>query len=268
MGVLQYRLHRRRSRLGSGATLTPDDPNAGTTARHLRDQRRRNVVAQAALRHRCGANEHGQLRQCTRRLGSGTGSDTSSAGTIVATTDGGATWRPQSAGTDWALSGVTFVDARHGWLPEGESIYATTDGGVTWTKHDAGMPVTAVSFVDDLHGYAVGPGGAMATTVDGGATWQVCGTTTPAAGLPTPPFGHVGVSPLIVGLAFPDATHGWAVAGHTILATTDGGDTWTGRTVSADLTGVSFPDTAHGWAWVPPAWPTSAQRSSTQMMAG
>jgi hypothetical protein len=56
------------------------------------------------------------------------------------------------------LSGVTFIDAEHGWLPEGASIYATTDGGATWTPHDAGISTTAVSFVDDLHGYAVGEG--------------------------------------------------------------------------------------------------------------
>ncbi len=167
----------------------------------------------------------------------GTGSDMGGAGIVFATTDGGATWSPQSAGTDWDLSGVTFVDATHGWLPEGSSIYATTDGGATWTAHDAGISTTAVSFADDLHGYAVGPGGAMATTTDGGLTWQARSTTTPGGGVP-----------LLSALAFPDATNGWAVGDHVILATADGGATWTSQTVGADLTGVSFPDTTHGWA--------------------
>ena len=98
----------------------------------------------------------------------GTGSDMGGAGIVFATSDGGATWRAQSAGTAWDLRGVTFVDANHGWLPEGNSIYATTDGGATWTAQAVGIPVTAVSFADDLHGYAVGAAGGLATTSDGG----------------------------------------------------------------------------------------------------
>ena len=40
-----------------------------------------------------------ELRQHKGRLGLGHGSDLGGAGTIVATTDGGATWSAQSAGT-------------------------------------------------------------------------------------------------------------------------------------------------------------------------
>jgi photosystem II stability/assembly factor-like uncharacterized protein len=168
----------------------------------------------------------------------GSGSDMGGAGTIVATTDGGATWSPQSAGTDWDLSGITFVDAEHGWLPEGDSIYATTDGGAGWTAHDAGIAsVTAVSFANDLDGYAVGAAGGMATTTDGGQTWQSRSATTPATGFP-----------LLGGIVFPDASHGWTFGGSQLLSTTDGGATWASQTMSAGLGALSFPDISQGWA--------------------
>ena len=168
----------------AGYTIIPDDPNAGSTAAIFATS-----DGGASWHKQHFATDAGWMNMVSfvntnDGWAVGNGSDMGGAGTIVATTDGGATWSPQSAGTDWDLSGITFVDAEHGWLPEGDSIYATTDGGTTWAAHDAGIAVTAVSFADDLHGYGVGPGGAMATTTDGGATWQVHGTTTPAGGLP------------------------------------------------------------------------------------
>jgi photosystem II stability/assembly factor-like uncharacterized protein len=168
-------------------------------------------------------------------VGNGTG-DVSGA-IVLATTDGGVTWSPQSLATSSYLTGATFVDAGHGWLAGGSDAYATTDGGATWTSQAGGMSISAISFADDLNGYAVGPSGGIATTTDGGASWHVHGTTTPAAGIP-------GLSDI----AFPDATNGWAVGDHVILATTDGGATWNGQTTSSGLTGVSFPDATHGWA--------------------
>ena len=60
---------------------------------------------------------------------------------------------------------------------------------------------------------------------------------TPATGIPT-----------LSDITFPDATHGWAVGDHVILATADGGATWSSQTASADLGSVSFPDALHGWA--------------------
>ncbi len=49
-----------------------------------------------------------------------------------------------------------------------------------------------------------------------------------------------------------DADHGWAVtnpaAGGTVLATNDGGVTWTATvTPGRSLTNVSFSDLHHGW---------------------
>ena len=61
------------------------------------------------------------------------------SGTILATTDGGATWSKQSSGTtEWLLS-VAFVDSTHGWaVGFGGTILATTDGGATWRAQSPG----------------------------------------------------------------------------------------------------------------------------------
>jgi photosystem II stability/assembly factor-like uncharacterized protein len=233
----------------AGSTTIPDDPMAGSTGAIFATS-----DGGASWHKQPFATDAGQMNtvsfvNANDGWAVGNGSDMGGVGTIVATTNGGATWNPQSAGTDWDLHGITFVDAEHGWLPEGDSVYATTDGGATWTARDAGITVTAVAFADDLHGYAVGPGGAMATSADGGASWQVRGSTTsPAEGLPTPSDGSlVSIRPLVVGLAFPDATDGWAVADRSILATSDGGATWTSQTTDAALMDVSFPDASNGW---------------------
>src|SRR5215467_9921904 len=55
-------------------------------------------------------------------------------GTILRTTDGGATWTPQFSGTTNILYGVSFVDANTGTAVGGNgTILRTTDGGATWT---------------------------------------------------------------------------------------------------------------------------------------
>jgi photosystem II stability/assembly factor-like uncharacterized protein len=55
-----------------------------------------------------------------------------------------------------------------------------------------------------------------------------------------------------MGVAFTDATHGWVVGSSdgTILATADGGATWSTQTsgTSNQLNGVAFTDDTHGWA--------------------
>src|SRR5712664_2183215 len=60
-------------------------------------------------------------------------------GTIVHTTDGGATWTLQDAGGTARLWGVFFLDADTGWVVgESGTIFHTTDGGATWTPQDSG----------------------------------------------------------------------------------------------------------------------------------
>src|SRR5262249_38400098 len=104
-------------------------------------------------------------------------------GTILRTTDGGATWTPQSSGTTRFLRGVSFADANTGWaVGDGGTILRSSDGGVTWTPQSSGRieNLRAVSFVDANTGTAVGgeptrppapPTGIILRTTDGGATW-------------------------------------------------------------------------------------------------
>ena len=43
-------------------------------------------------------------------------------------------WNAQSSGSSARLTGVAFPDATHGWaVGEGGAILATTDGGATWS---------------------------------------------------------------------------------------------------------------------------------------
>ena len=111
------------------------------------------------------------------------------AGTIIATTDGGATWRSQVPGDvsvdNATFTSVDFVDDSHGWIAGfygGSSmrdvVLRTSDGGAHWTRCSLGQSGTqlqSVTFVDDEHGWATAQYRSqpvVLTTTDGGTTWR------------------------------------------------------------------------------------------------
>ena len=71
------------------------------------------------------------------------------------------------------LSDVVFADATHGWAVGDGTIIKTTDGGATWTKQlvpgnlDA-VPLDALSFVSPTLGWAAGGNAAILITRTGG----------------------------------------------------------------------------------------------------
>jgi photosystem II stability/assembly factor-like uncharacterized protein len=165
------------------------------------------------------------------------------SGTILTTTDGGATWTQQGAGTNAALFGLHMHDANRGWVVGlSATIRTTADGGTTWTAQPSGeangRSLAAVTFLDDQRGWAAGADVIVKTT-DGGGTW-------------------VGQDPGIISIldvSFADEQNGWAVsnsAGATV--TTDGGVTWTPRSVTTDtdvdvvMSAVDFLSEDRGWA--------------------
>ena len=82
-------------------------------------------------------------------------------GTILRTTDGGATWTSQWSNPEDGFFGVSFTDANTGTVV-GESvgggrILRTTDGGSTWTSQwsDPEYGFVGVSFTDANTGTVV-----------------------------------------------------------------------------------------------------------------
>lgn len=74
------------------------------------------------------------------------------------------------------LTAVSFVDAQHGWAVGHDStILATTDGGRSWKlqnfQPEKETAFLDVLFVDLQRGYAVGAFGLFYATTDGGAHW-------------------------------------------------------------------------------------------------
>ncbi|MBI5869554.1 MAG: Ig-like domain-containing protein [Actinobacteria bacterium] len=130
-----------------------------------------------------------------------TGWAVGSAGTVLKTADGGATWSPQIPspntcagvtpyGNGCGLKGVSFIDASNGWVVgDYGTIWHTVTGGSSWTSQSlpgsgcgGGSCIYAsllgVHFIDSQVGVAVGPNYAFATR-DGGASWQqVSGVST------------------------------------------------------------------------------------------
>ena len=133
---------------------------------------------------------------------------------ILATTDGGADWAPQTPpGTNYIYNG-TFLSAKVGWVGgDVGQILHTTNGGQTWTVQSLPSPwwgnVKMVRFADALHGWAVNDKGQVAATPDGGKHWVV---------------QQSGVAGALEDVGFVDATHGWIVGdGGMILASTTAG---------------------------------------------
>jgi photosystem II stability/assembly factor-like uncharacterized protein len=56
----------------------------------------------------------------------------------------------------------------------GTMVFHSPDAGQTWSNFPTGspMPLHAITFADDTHGWAVGSMGTILATTDGGRTWQ------------------------------------------------------------------------------------------------
>lgn len=151
------------------------------------------------------------------------------------TTSGGRTWRrarlPNLGRGGVAsgradpianISGVQFLDRRHGWVAAANhSVYRTSDGGRSWqaSRVPGGG---SIDFLDRRHGYALGPDG-LFRTADGGTTWRR--TSRPSV------HGPVTFLDSRTGFAFQDETNSiigpydGPEFGH-LYKTTDGGRTW------------------------------------------
>jgi len=144
-------------------------------------------------------------------------------GVILATRDGGESWRRVFSGEGAYLCDVCFVGDRVGYaVGEYGVVLKTTDGGEHWrhlantgTKHW----LLTVHFVDENHGWAAGESGTTIATEDGGESWRRCNAPTTTA-----PFGFPAE---IRSICFLDRRQGWAAGDRgTFLRTDDGGRTW------------------------------------------
>lgn len=172
----------------------------------------------------------------------------------------GNTYRTTNAGLDWELMSTSpgylrataFTSPTHGWvgvLFNARRLYETINGGDTMIDATArisppvsggicGLWAVSESTVLGVGQYS-GPAYVIRTT-DGGATWQ----STSLTGL---------AGSLIDVMIFPDGLHGLAVGGTgtsnvgsrvVVLATDNGGATWTQRYVA------SAPPVGDGeWGW-------------------
>ena len=194
-------------------------------------------------------------------------------GTILKTTDAGATWNCQNSGTSTELYGVHFVDQDLGYVVGSSTVLKTTNGGTTWVQMPQVLGLfICVDFPTASVGYLIsndywGSGNiSVSKTIDGGSTWNL---------LSTGSFGT------LLSLYFINNDIGFiggqdAGMNSLMRRTTDGGTTWTDCWHSSSwgaITGFDFTDSNNGFAvgatgkllrttdgginWTPVATPTT-----------
>jgi photosystem II stability/assembly factor-like uncharacterized protein len=152
-------------------------------------------------------------------LDSGTGFVVGDTGTILKSTDAGATWSSVASGTTNILYGVCFFDANQGVAVGDQGlILRTTDGGSMWQTVGSGVKdaLRSVSF-SGVNGIAGGDSQTILYSTDSGASWQTSQSGFFGGGFP----GAQMLSPAI----------GFVAGQNSIFqpllgATTDGGLTW------------------------------------------
>lgn len=105
-------------------------------------------------------------------LGGRLGVALTNSGSVLRTSDGGATWWLVAGGPSRAPAAVTGVDGHFIVVGHGGEIQRSPDGGASWlgVKSGIGKSLTAASAVDDLV-VAVGFRGAAVATADRGQSW-------------------------------------------------------------------------------------------------
>lgn len=115
-------------------------------------------------------------------------------------------------------------------------MYQTYDGGFSWNQiHTQSNDLNGITLADTLNGWAVGDGGAIISTTDGGKTGAM---------------QNSGTSCFLLNVYFVDTLTGWAVGGGgLILYTKDGGETWPSQLsgTTEKLNDVYFTDPTTGW---------------------
>lgn len=222
---------------------------------------RRSLIVAAMLLAAPGATPGAPLRDHlygVRAVGEAEAWAVGTFGAIYRTTDGGRSWTSFESGTKQPLFSVDFAPSGRWGLAAGKSgvIVATADGGRSWRAQ--GQPLGDKHFfkidvVDERTAWLVGDWGVMATTRDGGATWEdrSLGTVPVRPAEPEgDATGGLGDDVILYDVSFPDARHGY-VCGEfgTVLATEDGGATWTQRRVPTEKTlfGLHFATPHTGW---------------------
>jgi photosystem II stability/assembly factor-like uncharacterized protein len=156
-------------------------------------------------------------------VGGGLLSGPSSTGTIIKTSDMGATWQEQTPTGAPAFLNVLARDASNAWVAGNGTVMRTTDGGASWaTMYTmAGTELWGIAASDASTIWVAGKasststGGCIVKTVDEGSTWQTLYSTSS--------YGLYCVSSL-------DAANAWAGGQNTtasnsvILHTVNGGD--------------------------------------------
>jgi photosystem II stability/assembly factor-like uncharacterized protein len=159
------------------------------------------------------------------------------SGTVIRSTDGGATWSTLPAPGTENLYAVHFIDTNRGVvLGNTGASYYTTNGGRSWQDQRNNYyryTYRNASFTDPMNGVAVGSdgmgGGGVVQTTDGGASW------TDRTGIFTTPPG---VSPLY-GVGFASPTVGCVVGVNaSIYTTTNPSNDW--KTVNSGMVGTFF----------------------------
>jgi photosystem II stability/assembly factor-like uncharacterized protein len=167
---------------------------------------------------------------------------------VLATHDGGSTWRRVQPPFSHLLVSVQPVTAST-WIALAATLRRTDDGGATWRTVALPAGAETVRFATPLLGYAGATGSScpklsqLWRTNDGGATW------TPLPGTCGPDY--VDIDTVNSSLLLTAQTLDWEEGRYNVIRRSeDGGDSWQtlheGRWLS--LARVAFSDARHGWA--------------------
>lgn len=191
-------------------------------------------------------------------------------GTVLRTTDGGATWRNVSppGAAELQFRDIEAFDGRRAVvlaIGEGEAsrVYRTQDGGATWIESfrntDARAFYDCMTFFDRRHGLAMSDPVEgrfrILSTSDGGRSWEVL----PSEGMPAALDGEAGFAAGGQCLVHSGPKDVWLATGGAararVLHSADRGLTWTAADTSIPagdpargVFALAFRDRTHGLA--------------------
>lgn len=181
-------------------------------------------------------------------------------------------WRTEDSGRTWRqiygvrpdssegkhIGGLSFIDAKRGFLIVDRLFFGTEDGGVGWNQlSELHFGAQSCYFVDALHGWAAGSvwqegyakdstvpmyAGVVFASKDGGRTWQQQRTDLPEG------YFEAGARWSLRDVFFKDGRTGWAVGDGVVFWTMDGGEEWqVNDNAKGRYKQVRFIDEQFGW---------------------